>query len=226
MNFKERLARLDSAITEKRLIRNKWQDEPRNLVCLLAALSPEAGAKRDASYCPASVMPTWLAHLTTWIDDAGSIDTWPIVVRRYAAVAHTWGTWSEETWTRKEYKIRAACVREAMRHTQDVLVLTVCETVAVLCERRGIGDLPFKHEWVEAAEATSAASATAAAAWAASATAAAASASAAERAVAEAAEAAAWAASERAASERAAATAWDRMIDAMLSILEQAPDAI
>jgi hypothetical protein len=187
MRYEDRLARLDAAIAEGRLIRHKWQDLGKNTACLLATLSPEVGAQETVAACPSEVMPQWLAHLTPWIDDAGSSVMWSSVVSRYAAIAHKWGDWSAEAWERKHYLIRAAFVREAMRHTKDARTLEVCETSAALCERQGQGGIVVRKDW-RAAE-----SAAKAAAWAA------------ESAAESAAKAAAWAAAKAAAESAASA---------------------
>jgi hypothetical protein len=254
MNIDSRLSRLDTLIAEGRLVRQEWAGHDasgRETACLLAALSPEAGVKESAGACPATVMPSWLAHLTPWIDDAGTLEHWPEVVRRYASLAHRWNVLSQESWTRLDYRVRAICVREAMRHTTDAGTLAACDTVGALCDRTAVGDTGEK-DWATAGAAAaaaksaawSAAAAAKSAAWSAaaaaksaawSATAAAKSAAwSATWAAAAAAAAAAWAAraaaraaeaaaAARAARAEAAATeAADRLIDAILDAIEAA----
>ena len=109
--------RLDMYIAENRLIRQKWTDG-HDRACLLAALSPECGAAKSSDKCPAELMPPWLARITPWIDDAGSLEAWPGVVRRYAQLGRRWHVLTAEDWTRLDYRVRALCVREAMRHTE------------------------------------------------------------------------------------------------------------
>jgi len=187
VNLQERLARLDRAVERNEVRRGQWR------ACLLSQLSPECEQEESASYCPSEVMPEWLASLTPWIDDSGTIEHWPEVVRRYASLAHRWHKLTPEQWTRLDYRVRAICVREAMRHTTSEAVLSVCDTVTALCDRAASGDMPSGEEWAAAARAAAAAWAAAAraaaAAWAAAWTAARAA-----RAAAEAARAAAWAA--------------------------------
>jgi hypothetical protein len=87
MNNKDKIL---GYLNSGRLIRGAWtgtDSQGRRTACLLAALSPEAGRSKDPGACPASVMPAWLAHLTPWIDDAGSKEAWPGTVRRYAELA-------------------------------------------------------------------------------------------------------------------------------------------
>ena len=87
------IERLETYHREGRLIRHAWtgtDDQGREAACLLAALVPECGAKESSSVCPASVLPPWLAHLTPWIDDAGTAEAWPGVVTRYVAILRAW----------------------------------------------------------------------------------------------------------------------------------------
>lgn len=65
--------------------RGMWvdaQDRP----CLLAAYSPEARVAHAADCCPATAMWPWLARVTPMMDDNGSMEAWPAMVRRYADV--------------------------------------------------------------------------------------------------------------------------------------------
>jgi len=99
VNLTQRLARLDSMRAGGRLLRGTWT-EGNNRACLLAALSPEAGKAESWEKCPASVMPPWLAAMTLWMDDRGSLEAWPSMVSRYSALAHRWHVLSPETWRR------------------------------------------------------------------------------------------------------------------------------
>ncbi len=119
LSIADRLARLDSAIAEGRLIRREWSDAPdrgRERACLLGMLSPEAARDEDAGRCPAAIMPTWLAELTPWIDDSGSDAAWPLLVQRYAALARRWRGLSQEQWGRLAHRVRELCVRELALH--------------------------------------------------------------------------------------------------------------
>jgi hypothetical protein len=139
-------ARLDQYIAEDRLIRGKWMDG-KTRACLLATLAPECGEAQSAAVCPAEIMPAWLAHLTPWLDDAGSEAAWPAMVRRYAALAHRWHVLTPEAWRRLDYAARAICVREAVTHTTDAQAIAACETVLALCDRAAGGDLVTEAEW-------------------------------------------------------------------------------
>ena len=111
----ERTDRLYAMLREGRLIRHAWT-EGHDRACLLAALSPEAGAAKSASACPAEVMPLWLAHLTPWLDDAPSDEAWPSIVARYAALARRWGVLDAEGWERVRIAALIVIVSEARTH--------------------------------------------------------------------------------------------------------------
>jgi len=122
----ERIERLNTMIREDRIARHVWSKvdkRGREVACLLAALSPEAGNARLADACPAEVMPAWFANLTPWIDDNGSAAEWPRVVRRYAACASRWSSLDEAAWRRVEVATRRVAVVEAMKTTEDELTL-------------------------------------------------------------------------------------------------------
>jgi len=99
-------------------------------------------------------MPSWLADLTPWIDDAGSAERWPEVVRRYADLASRWHVLDRETWKRLDFAVRAICVSEATQHTKQEQILKACADVVALCNRAAAGDMPTKQEWSVAATTT------------------------------------------------------------------------
>ena len=242
---------LDLFINENRLIRGSWtgeNDQGRETACLLAALSPEVFKAQSANACPASLMPQWLARLTVFIDGHGTLEHWPVVVRRYANLASRWHVLTPVAWKRSMHRVNRASVLEAMLHTSAERSLAVCKAVVALLDRAIAGDPPTIAEWQAAREAAEEAAtakwaakwaeAEAAAKWAAAAAAAAAKWAAEAEAAAKwaakwgaeteakwaeakwAAEAAAkWAAVAAAAAAKWAAAA-DRMIDAWLDILE------
>ena len=149
--------RLNQHIRQGTLIRKAWTGvdaQGRATACLLAAMSTRVAKDEDASSCPASIMPSWLAHLTPWFDDAPSDRAWPAVVMRYAALARRWSVLTRKDWQQLNYRCRALSVREAMRHTDDDEVLCVCEHVAVLCERASSGKKICEDTWATAQEAT------------------------------------------------------------------------
>jgi hypothetical protein len=221
----ERTDRLDAMLREGRLIRRAWT-KGHDRACLLAALSPEAGAAESASACPAEIMPPWLAHMTPWLDDAPSAEAWPSIVARYAALARRWGVLDDAAWERARVASLLTIVSEARSHVAPEYASVLAAIDGVLgWLRRGApesereaaaaadaaweaasADAADAAAW-EAARAAAWAAASADAAWEAARAAAWASADAADAAAWEAARAAAWAA-DAAAWEAARAAAW------------------
>lgn len=148
-----RLDRLDQYLAEGKIIRRNWSrldEQGRVLVCLLAALAPECAPSKDPALCPADVMPLWLAHLTPWIDDAGSEEAWPAQILRYAALARRWHALSDSDWQRLEYTVRGLCVRDVIRQTPSKAhaFLSWCEHALCFCESIANGGpiIPFDFE--------------------------------------------------------------------------------
>jgi hypothetical protein len=122
--MKERIERLNTMVDEDRIIRNRWKGtdkDGRETACLLAALAPEVVEYEDTGTCPAWVMPRWFAHLTPHMDDHGSVEAWPRMVRRYAACASKWVAHDSAAWKRVEIAARRASVVESMATEQEVL---------------------------------------------------------------------------------------------------------
>ena len=95
-------------------------------------------------------MPLWLAHLTAWIDAAGSEAAHPAMVRRYASLASRWHALSPEDWRRLDYRVRVICLDEADHHyDHDIYpaVSRAVQRVRALCSRAGAGDMPTREEW-------------------------------------------------------------------------------
>lgn len=232
--------RLNAHIEAGTVIRDGWTGTDalgRHTACLLSAMWPLCGSAESPDWCPADIMRPWLAHMTPWINTAGSLASWPYVIRRYAAAAARWHVLSDAQLGRLHQLARAACVREAMRHTQNPPVLAVCEDIASTLEQ---GDWPTMEQRENAADAAVKAMLAQASSLAPSETAAlSAAADAASKpswaqSLAQAASAAAEAASEEswdaevavsvamAAAEEAAQVSSDRLIDAILTLIEQA----
>ena len=219
------------------LIRNAWTGtdaEGRATACLLAALAPECGAAESSAACPAEVMPAWLAPLTVFIDDSGSLTSWLGHVRRYAAIAPRFGELIGDLDRRALIGCLRVIVAEAPSHVEPSGAVSA---VLALLDREIGGDRPTAAEYVffaaassasaaaeYASAASSAASAAAYAAYAASDAAEYASASVAAVAAeyaSSAASAAAYAQATYAASAAVnAASSADRIIDGILSHLE------
>jgi len=239
MENEDRLDRLDAMIREDRLVRGGWTDG-RYRACLLVALAPECGESRSPRECPATVMPKWLAELTPWMDDAGSTEAWPGLVRRYAGLARRWHVLDAAAWRRLDYTSRAIAVREARSHVAPGdPALVAIDAVLALLEREHVDPAATTAAaWTAAAATARSARTPAARARARAVADADADAAAAAAAAAWAAAAAAWAASDAAwaaAGSAAAATAratWaagaagasaaaDRITDAILDAIER-----
>ena len=155
-------------LEEGTLIRNAWtgtDDRGRKTACLLAALSPEVEREKTAAACPAEIMPSWLAHLTPWMDDAGTLEAWPGMVRRYADLASRWHVLSDADWKRVEFTTLRIIVESVAPFAGQAL--PAVEEVLTLLRRAERGDVDPQLDWSRAAEAARGAAAEAA--WAASA---------------------------------------------------------
>lgn len=129
------------------LLRQEWGDGFER-ACLLAAIVPETAVAARASVCPADVMPPWLAHLTPWMDDSGSLSAWPGMVRRYAAVAARWWVLTVEDWARVGDEVRIGFIEEVLSFvdTNDDIQQVCAQVVGAL---RGEGS---RVDALEAAE--------------------------------------------------------------------------
>jgi hypothetical protein len=157
------------------------------------------------------------------MDDAGSEEAWPGMVRRFALLIRRSAALTAEDWQRLDFACRAVALREARSHVQrdEWGVLTALDRALGLCEQAASGVSVADAEWTKesaAARAAAEAAAAAAAEWAAAA-AAAAAVEAAAWAAAAAAWAAAWAAGAAAAAGMAGA---DRITTGILDALEAA----
>ncbi len=135
--MQEHIESLRRHIEQGTLIRGKWtgtDEQGRHTVCLLAAMVPQCGSDQSASACPADVMPMWLAHLTPRLDDNGSDEAWPGMVKRFASLAARWHTLDVAAWQRVQFTWLAAVVRDAAKHTTDPAAVCICNRVAALCD--------------------------------------------------------------------------------------------
>ena len=200
------------------LIRNAWTGtdaEGRATACLLAALAPECGAAESSAACPAEVMPAWLAPLTVFIADSGSVASWLGHVRRYAAIAPRFGELIGDLDRRALIGCLRVIVAEAPSHVEPSGAVSA---VLALLDREIGGDRPTAAEYVFSAAASSAA---AAAEYASAASSAASAAAYAAYAASDAAEyASASVAAVAAEYASSAASSADRIIDGILSHLE------
>ena len=86
--IEERFDLLDASIERNLVIRHAWR-QGENRACLLLTLAPEIESDRNSyvvDYCPSELLPLWLAGLTPEIDDRGTEEAWPAMIRRYARV--------------------------------------------------------------------------------------------------------------------------------------------
>jgi hypothetical protein len=215
MNITERFDRLDEFIAGNRLVRKSWGDGE-DRACLLLALAPEIGTEGVRDRCPASVLPPWFARITPSMDDCGTKDAWPTMIRRYSRVVRRGATTLDDAgWRRVLARTMIAILEEAATFDPS----GPCVRVSVLWSSVLTGEEPLKEEWVEARSAAVAAAGfpgtAVSTAWARSAARAARGAGGAAGA---AAAAAAWAAANAKQEERA--DTWDRMTTAILDGIE------
>jgi len=157
MNKAERFDRLDDKIAGGNVCRGVWTDGEH--VCLLLALAPECGETESADACPADLVPQWLAELTPWIDDAGTLEHWPDVITRYASVVRRAASqFDAPAWRRCDYRARRAALLEARSAVADFdrviadvdRVIADVDRVIALCDRVIAGDEPDPQEWLAA----------------------------------------------------------------------------
>lgn len=139
---------LQEYIDSGRLIRNQWTGtdaQGRTTACLLAALSPDVAHQHSAAACPASIMPSWLARLTPWIDDAGTEKAWPAMVQRYADLAARWHVLTPDDWIRLDYMARRIAVESVLPYAGQAS--DVARQVIDLLLRAETGDTPTPDEF-------------------------------------------------------------------------------
>lgn len=142
-----------SLFNNGRLVRWKWDwmDEyGRDCACLLVALAPETGSERSASACPAEIMPQWLAYLTLWINDSGSIKIWPETVKRYANLAGRWHVLTLQDWQKLDYTTRAICVESALPYAGTAT--DQVNTVLILLREASVGNVATPEFWKDATD--------------------------------------------------------------------------
>lgn len=155
LRIDERFTRLDTLIAQGRICRRRWHDGPPTddgyeHMCLLLSLAPEVG-KGEVEQCPAWLMPAWLAHLTPWIDDAGSEERWPHHIAEYRRVVPGVARLSADSQRRLDYAVRAAILRETIDVAGDSK--PVVEAVIARCDRAASGEVVSNEEWARAARA-------------------------------------------------------------------------
>jgi len=154
-NFEETIV---NRLEEGTLLRNEWtgtDEQGRATACLLAAMAPVCGTKRTASVCPAEIMPAWLAHLTPWMADCGTLEAWPTMVRRYANLASRWHVLDAPTWHRLDYAARRIVLENALPFAGKSE--SVVKDVIHLCSLEETGATVSSEDWRSAQEAARAA---------------------------------------------------------------------
>ncbi len=149
------VARIREAAAQNRLVRGTWQttsDSGLELVCLLAAASPECAANHRASACPTEVMPQWLANYAVWYFDK---DARPLneSALDFASRLEQSVDFTAPQWRLFEVRVRLSAVRVALPHAGTSADAVQC--VIDLCERELAGNPPTKEEWRSARWATS-----------------------------------------------------------------------
>lgn len=158
-SLESRCNRLEDYISTGRLLRHEWSAvrDGKQYACLLAALSPEVldyakdgpGAldvtdvTEVTDSCPVDLMPKWMADLTVWIDDGGTGEVWPDVIRRFAATIRKSRT--PVTWARAEREIKKTLLRMwASGPSTDHEMENRVRRAAHMIDR----DLPFTEEFM------------------------------------------------------------------------------
>ena len=118
MNTKTRFDALNNAIEEDRVIRWAWRLDA-DRACLLITLAPELYSPGmtygDAISrpCPSKFLPDWLVRLTPTIDDCGTAEAWPGMIRRYAsAVGRAALTLDTDAWNRVYFQFLTRLLRQ------------------------------------------------------------------------------------------------------------------
>jgi hypothetical protein len=143
MNTEQRFGRLAKMLTEDRIVRRQWGDGYHK-ACLLVALAPEVGPSGVIQLCPASLMPEWMAHLTVKIDDLGTKEAWPWMIRRYSLSVRKGAlTLDDEGWNR----VRARLMIEALHVAENHDNTLRCVLAAAFLGRYLDGETPSQEQW-------------------------------------------------------------------------------
>ena len=118
MDNKTRFDLLNKAIEEDRVIRWAWRLDA-DRACLLITLAPEMHSP-GMTYgdtlsrpCPSGFLPDWLTRLTPTLDDCGTAEAWPGMIRRYAKVVGRAAlTLKSHTWDRIYFQFLTRLLRQ------------------------------------------------------------------------------------------------------------------
>ena len=93
--------RLLALLAEGRVTRGRWTGTDalgRRTLCALSALSDEVASAESAYACPAELMPSWVAHVVPWMDDATSPEARGGILLRLGELAGRWGVLDGAAW--------------------------------------------------------------------------------------------------------------------------------
>lgn len=103
----ERIAMAEKALAEGRVIQRRWRDDDeqgRELVCALAAFGPDINT--EYLFCPADLMPNWLAESVPGLDDGLAAKEVPHFMRGLIDRARQWHRLNDAAWGRIRVKYR------------------------------------------------------------------------------------------------------------------------
>jgi hypothetical protein len=105
--------RILSFLHDGRLVQGAWHAQigGRDLACMIGAIDPSIN---DASQCPSSVMPQWLAHCTVTLFDGQSKSDAMAWAERYAGLMQRWRVLTPDAWARTETRFKIECVKFAI----------------------------------------------------------------------------------------------------------------
>ena len=150
MHQQARIDNLKNMLSANRIIRGTWHAaDPfgRECMCLLAALAPEAAEKKSCLVVPETVMPQWLAQLTVWMNDLGTTEAWPLMIKRYVELAEQWHTLKPIAWKRAEVRVRRAVIVNVQQFAEREVTRKLCEHGVTLFDRVLAREYPLHREW-------------------------------------------------------------------------------
>jgi hypothetical protein len=115
--------RILAHLQEGRLVQGTWHRERdgRELACMLGAIAPHID---DASKCPSSVMPLWLARLVVPMFDGQDMAAAMTWAGRFGTQMAQWHRLDEAAWFRVWASFCSWCVADAQRSADSAAVYT------------------------------------------------------------------------------------------------------
>jgi hypothetical protein len=113
--------RILTHLHEGRLVQGTWHRERdgRELACMLGAIAPHID---EASKCPSSVMPLWLARLVVPMFDGQDMAAAMTWAGRFGTQMAQWHRLDEAAWFRVWASFCSLCVRDAQRSADSAAV--------------------------------------------------------------------------------------------------------